>query len=367
MNMEVLRDHLQDSVDEIKSSVVARMEEFERRQDQLEAALRRPLVGDSTDRGPKSPQYKAFETFLRRGADALSEIERKAALSIAPDTAGGYLVAPEFDREIVKNLILVSPIRQVATVKPMSGTSILLPARTGAPTGYWVSEQGTRMQTAMVYGQLEIPCNEMAVFVDISNQLLEDSAFDMQAEISMDLALEFQALEGAAFVVGSGVGQPEGLLTNAGIATAYSGSAATIADANGQANGLIDAFYGLKPFYRGRATWLMNGTTLAACRELKDNQNRYIWQPSLAAGQPETILGRPVLEVPDMPDQAAGATPIMVGDIASTYRIYDRTAMSILRDPYTMATSGIIRFHARRRVAGQVVLPEAAVKIECAA
>ena len=366
MEIEEFKSVLNDSVQPVYGAMEAFKQRIEGRQDQLEAAFKRVGVPMGEPSGTQSIQTKAFDSFLRRGTDGMPEPERKA-LAIAPDTSGGYLVAPEFDREIIKNLVLVSPIRKVATVKTMAGNSLMLPTRTGAPTGYWVSEGATRMQTAETYGQLEIPCNEMAVFIDITNRLLEDAAFDMQQEFSMDLATEFDRLEGAAFVSGSGIGQPEGLLTNNLVASANSGSAATIADANGQANGLIDAFYGLKPYYRGRATWLLNGSTLAAVRELKDNQNRYIWQPSLAAGQPETILGRPVLEVPDMPDQAAGATPIMVGDIASAYRIYDRTGMSILRDPFTMATSGIIRFHARRRVAGQTVLPEAVIKIACAA
>ena len=98
----------------------------------------------------------------------------------------------------------------------------------------------------------------------------------------------------------------------------------------------------------------MNGTTLAAVRKLKDGQNNYLWQPSFQAGQPETILGKPVVEMVDMPDIGDGNFPIIFGDW-SAYRIVDRLAMSILVNPYILATKGITRIHATRRVGGRVL------------
>ena len=112
---------------------------------------------------------------------------------------------------------------------------------------------------------------------------------------------------------------------------------------------------------------MMNGATLAMARTLKDGDGRYLWQPSYQAGQPETLLGRPVIEAVDMEDVTASANPIIFGDFATAYRIYDRVALSLMRDPYSQATKGIVRFHARRRVGGDLVQPEAIAKLQMVA
>ncbi len=148
-------------------------------------------------------------------------------------------------------------------------------------------------------------------------------------------------------------------MTDAGVADSLNGHATNL-----QADALITLMYALPAVYRNRGAWMMNGTTLATVRKLKDGQGNFLWQPSYPAGQPETILGRPVIEAVDMDDVARGAFPIAFGDFARAYRIYDRLALSVMRDPYTQATNGLARFHARRRVGGGVVSPEAAPQAE---
>jgi HK97 family phage major capsid protein len=186
----------------------------------------------------------------------------------------------------------------------------------------------------------------------------------LAAEIGMDIAEAFAQLEGIAFVSGNGVRKPMGFLSET-ITTKNSGTASTIKDANGQADGLIDALYDLPEFYRNRATWLMNGATLASLRKVKTGQGDYIWQPALAAGQPETILGRPVIEMPDMPSEGAGTYPVAIGDWQSAYRIMDRIDLQITRDPFTQQSSGMVRFWARKRVGGGLVKAEAVRLVKC--
>ena len=130
--------------------------------------------------------------------------------------------------------------------------------------------------------------------------------------------------------------------------------------------GLIALWHAVKTAYAIRGVWLLNRNTLAAVRRLKDADKNYVWQPGLAEGQPNTILGSPYVEVPDMPNEGAGATPIAFGDFRRGYTIVDRIALSVLRDPFTQATAGNVRFIARRRVGGQVVLAEAIAKLICA-
>lgn len=330
------------------------------RLDDLEAKFARPAL-HTDKKEERSDEAKAFASFLRLGAERMQPEEVKA-LNISTDTAGGYLATPEFTTEIIKNIVEISPIRSIAGVRSTSAQSVLLPKRTGTPTGKWVSETGNREGSESSYGQQEIAIHEAAVFVDVSTQLLEDAAVNVEAEVASDLAEEFARLEGAAFIAGSGTGQPKGVLTNADILRIASGSATGFANPDV----LIDAFYNLKSAYRSRSTWVMNSTTLASVRKFKDGNGNYIWQPGLQAGEPSTLLGRPVIEDATMPDIAADATPIAFGDFSRGYRIYDRVVMSILRDPYTQATTGKVRFHARRRVGADVIQPEALRLIEIA-
>jgi HK97 family phage major capsid protein len=330
--------------------------------DRIEVALNRlPLDARGGQPGAAStPETKAFGAFIRRGREAL-DLDEVKSLRVSDDTAGGYLAPEQFVAEVIKNVVQFSPVRAAARVGSTAAGSVRIPKRTGTPTAGWVSEIGSRPATQPAYGQVEIPVNEAACYVDVSNQLLEDSAVDIYSELSMDLAEEFGRLEGYAFVLGDGVGKPEGLMAADAVQYTPTGSASDVTS-----DSLITALYALAPFYRGRAAWMMNGTSLAAVRKMKDERGNYLWAPGLAPGQPETLLGRPVVEAVDMPDIGAGAFPIVVGDFQQAYRIYDRVQLGIIRDPYSVATTGLTRFHARRRVGGGVVKAEAIRKLKVA-
>jgi HK97 family phage major capsid protein len=328
----------------------------------LEIAKRnRP--GTETKTEAEEVEVKAFTLFVRKGKEALGADEVKA-LRVSDDTAGGYLAPAEFSAEVDKNLVQFSPVRLAARVGPTSSGSVIIPRRTGKPTGYWVGETEARTATGSTYGQTEIPVDEMAAYVDVSNKLLEDAAVDVAAEVAFDLAEEFGRLEGASFVSGDGVKKPLGFMTDTNVAYTASGSASVISDADGGIDGLIDLMYAMHPFYRSRGVWMANGTTIGKLRKLKDADKNYIWQKAIQEGQPDTLLGRPIIEAPDMPDITGGTYPLVFGDFMIAYRIYDRVGMSILRDPYTQATSGLVRFHARKRVGGRLVRPEAIRKLK---
>ncbi|MFI0847880.1 phage major capsid protein [Mesorhizobium sp. IMUNJ 23232] len=332
------------------------------RADDLETRMQRPAVAGE-DRAA-TPEQKAFTGYLKSGRESLSSDEVKA-LRVADDTAGGYLAPDQFIAEVIRGIVERSPIRQAARVGSTSAGNVILPKRTGRPTARWVGETETRTGTESTYGQVDIEVFEMACYVDVSQRLLEDAAVNVEGEVSSDLSEEFARLEALAFSQGDGVKKPIGIMEAAGVPYTFSGNGSTLGSA--PADLLIDAFYALPAFYRGRATWLMNGKTLAAIRKLKDGSTgAYLWQPGLTLDTPDTVLGRPVIEDPTMDDIGAAAEPIIFGDISSAYRIYDRVGLSILRDPYSVATSGLVRFHARRRVGAGLVLAEALRKIRCA-
>lgn len=324
----------------------------------IEQKLARPGAAQKDERTEIAPERKAFGSMLRRGAESLQPEEAKS-LRVSEDTAGGYLAPKEFVAEVIKNLVEVSPVRQAARVGSTASGSVILPKRTGQPTANWVGETEGRTETGATYGQTEINAHEAACYVDVSQQLLEDSAVNVETEVAIDLAEEFGRLEGAAFVNGNGVKKPTGFMQADGVGETVNGHATALA-----ADPLITLMYALPAYYRNNGVWMLNGTTLATVRKLKDGQGNYLWQPSYQAGQPETLLGRPVIEAVDMPDVAANAYPIVFGDFARAYRIYDRVQLAVMRDPYSQATLGLVRFHARRRVGGGTVLAEAIRKLK---
>ena len=232
-------------------------------------------------------------------------------LTVSDDTTGGFLAVSEFVREIIKGEIEISPVRAVARVRQTGNRAVLVPKRTGQFAARWVGEVETRSETAgLTYGLEELPTHELYALVDISQQDLEDPEFQMESELQLEFSEQFGLAEGTAFVNGDAVKRPEGFMTNSSVASDNSGSAATIADAAGQANGLIDMAHNLKTAYARNGTWLLNRKTLGAIRKLRDGQNGYIWKPGLAALRPSTILDAPYLEIPDMAVEAANDFPI---------------------------------------------------------
>lgn len=331
--------------------------------DRIEQKLNRPGADDETKAKPGEIETKAFGGFLRGGRESLQPDEIKS-LRVGDDTSGGYLAPDDFVKEVIKGIVEVSPVRQAAKVGSTASGSVIIPKRTGTPTAQWAGEEEESSETGSAYGQAEIPVHEATCYVDVSLRLLEDAAVNVESEVAFDLAEEFGRLEGVALVSGDGVKKPQGFMSDTGVAYTPSGTAATLG-ANPEDN-LITLMYAMPAFYRNSGVWMMNGGTLATIRKLKDSNGAFLWQPSLQAGQPETILGRPVIESPDMDDIGADAEPIAFGNFARAYRIYDRVNLSVMRDPYSMAKKGLVRFHARRRVGGGVVLAEAIRKLKCA-
>lgn len=300
-----------------------------------------------------------------RKALADAEAEYKA-MTVGNDSTGGYLAPVEYVAEIIKGVTEVSPARSSVRVVSITGKSREQPTRTGQFSARRVTETGTRSETTgLAYGKIEIDAPEMYAMIDISRQNLEDSAFDLEAEIRAEATEQFAVLEGSEVVSGSGTGACEGILSNASIQSTNSGTAATVADNDGQANGLITLYHALKTAYARNGVWWLNRVTLGSVRKLKDGDKNYVWQPGLALGVPNTILGSSYVEMPDMPNEGANAFPVAYGDWRRGYMLVDRIGMTMQRDPYSVATSGLVRFLFWRRVGGRVIQPEAIRLLKC--
>lgn len=329
------------------------------RLDKLEAKSNRPGGKDDETKTEPTEERKAFGHYLRLGSAAPAD-ELKT-LTVASDPQGGYLAPAEMSGEFLRDLVEFSPVRSVASVRQTGAPSVIYPTRTGITNAKWKGEIQPQEPSEPGFGQAEVEVKELGTFVDISNNLLADSAGQAEAEVRLALAEDFGQKEGLAFVAGDGVLQPEGFMTKTGIAETNNGHATDL-----KADALIALMYAMPATYRNRGAWAMNGTTLAALRTLKSGDGNYLWQPSYQSGQPETILGRPVVEMVDMPDIASGAFPIAYGDW-SGYRIVDRLGLSILVNPYIRATEGITRIHATRRVGGRVLQPAKFRKLKMSA
>ncbi|RFB95342.1 capsid protein [Rhizobium leguminosarum bv. trifolii] len=312
----------------------------------IKAKLNRPTAANNNHPAGQNDngiEKKAFADYLRGG-----EIDRKA-LTVATD-APGYVLAPEeTSDEFIRNLVEFSPVRSIADVRSTGSHTVILPKRLTVTNAKWKGEAVASESSEPTFDQTEFSVKEVTTHVDIGNWLIEDASHDVEAEIRLALAEDFGAKEGLAFVNGSTAVEPKGFMAEAGIANFLNGHATNLS-----ADALIKLMYSLPGVYRNRGTWAMNGTTLAVIRTLKDGNGNYLWQPSYQAGQPETILGRPVVELIDMPDVAANAFPIIFGDFKAGYRIYDRIELQVRPNPYLLATEGMIRFHARRRVGAGV-------------
>lgn len=361
---------------EASSETKAALDKIQDHLDEVETKLERMAV--ATPEGGAPPpeggegddltEMKAYGAFLRFGEHKLTQ-EEERLLTKAPkpqegkvltrgdDTTGGYLAPEEYVEEIIKGITEFSPIRTLARVRSTSRHSIQIPKRTGTFSAAWVSEIGTRSETTgLTWGLEEVPTHEMYALVDISTQNLEDSAFDLEAELAMEFSEQFGVLEGTGFVSGNAVGKPEGIITNATVLANYvaSGAASTLT-----ADGLIDLAFALNSDYFRNASWILNRLTVRDIRKLKDGNGQYLWQPGLQGAAPATILERPYTECTDMPTVTTNTYSVAIGDWRRAYTIVDRVEMATLRDPYTQATAGAVRFIARKRVGGQVTLPEA--------
>jgi HK97 family phage major capsid protein len=299
---------------------------------------------------------KAFEKWLRKGKEALTPEELKV-MTVSDLTTGGYVAPAEFTNEFLKTIVEYSPLRSIARVVSTTFRAKQWPKRTSSASASWVSEIGTRSETTNPkIGLEEIPTHEMYALAKISKQDLEDAKFDLMGFLNEEFREQFGVAEGTAFITGNAVGKPEGILTNPNV-TGFTG---TTTSGKIVTDDLMQTLYSLKEAYARNATWLWKRSSTLAISLLKNAGNvDYVWQPGLQSGAPALVLGRPYVECPDMPAEAGSAKAVAIGDFRRGYIIVDRIDIEVLEDPYSSKSTGCIEISARKRVGGQVVMPEA--------
>lgn len=333
------------------------VDEMKTRLDKVARAATRPSIAG---REVGSSEVKGFvEGYLRRGR----ETEIKSMSSVTPGD-GGYAVPRELDAVIARELAEVSPIRNIAQVVKTGTSGYRKLVATGGVASGWVSESSARPETATPnFSEIAPPCGDLYANPAASQAMLDDVGFDLEAWLAAEIAAEFARAEGDAFVNGNGTNQPAGFLTATtsiaedGVRSfgqlQYIGSGnASGFDAEPDAK-LIDLIHSLKAGHRQGACFVMNSATLAAVRKLKTSDGAFLWQPGLVEGQPDRLLGYPVIEAEDMPDIEGGAFPIAFGNFRHGYLIAEQSGTKVLRDPFT--NKPFVHFYATRRIGGQVL------------
>lgn len=337
-------------------------EGFEAKLNDIETMLKRPA--NAMEAKEVDLSLKAWDSFMRKGQDNMAPEEVKA-LTVGTAATAGNLAPAEYVNELIKVISEISPVRSVARVRQTSNKEIEVPSKTATFAAAWTAEGGSRTETTGYTTSLNtIPTHELYALVDISGALLEDSVFDLEAEMNTEFAEQFAKAEGAAFLTGNGTNKPTGILDGTTVASTTAAAAAAIAT-----DDLMDLVHGLQSEYARNAAFMLNRTTLGEIRKLKDTAGQYIFQTGFSgqSGLPNTILGHAYVEAVDMADIAASAKPVVFGDYRRGYMIVDRVALSVLRDPYSQASTGNVRYIARRRVGGEVVLAEAMRALKMAA
>ena len=329
---------------------------------ELSKATSTPLTGkpgakmgkDETEKtGRASDEYKgSFWNAMRVKAPMPSVLN---ALQEGTDSEGGYLVPDEFERTLVEALEEENVFRTLAHVIKTSSGDRKIPVVASKGSASWVDEEGAYQESDDAFSQVSIGAYKLGTMIKVSEELLADSVFDLEAYISKEFARRIGAREEESFFNGDGKGKPLGILAATGGAevgvTAASATAIT-------ADEVIDLFYSLKAPYRKNAVWLLNDATVKQIRKLKDSTGQYLWQPSLVAGTPDTILGRPVKTSAFMPTAAAGAKTIAFGDF-KYYWIADRQGRTFKKLSELYAANGQVGFMGTQRVDGKLILPEA--------
>ncbi len=325
---------------------------------ELSKAVSAPLLekphisGKELKTGRASNEYKnAFWQVMRNKAG----FEVRNALQVGTDTEGGFLVPDEFEHTLIEALEEENIFRGLANTIQTSSGDRKIPIVATKGTASWVDEEGAIPESDDSFSQVSIGAYKLATMIKVSEELLNDSVFNLESYIATEFGRRIGNKEEEAFFTGDGTGKPTGILDATGggqLGKSTSGATSISFDE------IMDLFYSLKSPYRKNATFLMNDSTVKAIRKLKDGSGQYIWQPSMTAGTPDTILNRPVLTSAYMPEIASGNKTVVFGDF-KYYWIADRQGRSFKRLNELFAVTGQVGFVATQRVDGKLILPEA--------
>lgn len=325
------------------------------RADQLEKELAKPVNQPLIDKPMntkdaeekiKAPrarnEYKhAMMEALRSNFKRISNVLQEGV-----DADGGYLVPEEMDERLIETLEEENIMRKLGHIITTSGNHKINIAATN-PAAAWIDEGAELQFKDATFKQLLLDSHKLHVAIKVTEELLYDSAFNLEAYITNQFAKALSNAEEDAFLNGDGQNKPTGIFNETSGGTRLE-KVTTI-----KADDIISLIYALKRPYRKNAVFIMNDKLIAQIRKFKDNNGSFIWQPSYTEGDPDTILGYKVYTSAFAPENA-----IAFGDF-SYYNIGDRGVRSFQELREVFAGNGMIGYVAKERVDGKLILPEA--------
>lgn len=346
-----------------------------------EAWLKWLRTGDETmlERLRKDGESGGSGSDSGSGSSGSSSETTARYMNVGTASEGGYAVPIEQDKEIMRLLETLSPMRQVCRVVSVSTEDYRKVVNLGGTDCGWVGETDARPATnTPTFTQIAPTFGELYAYPEVTQKALDDIWFNVTGEITRDIAEAFAKAEGTAFMSGTGstYHQPVGLLTASTAATAdgtrafgtfqhiVTGNASGF-NSTAPADSLLDLIYKTKPGHRAGGKFMMNSVTLSTVRKWKDGESRYLWQPSMQEGQPSSIFGYGIIVNEFMPDPGANAFPVIFGDFKAAYWIFDRIGIRSLRDPYTHKP--FVGFYTTKRLGTMIANTEALKFLKCAA
>ena len=312
------------------------------------------LMKPDEKKGRASGAYtKAFWQAFR-GKGNIQEV--KDTLTIGSDPEGGYLVPDEYEHTLVEALLEENFFRGLAhTIRTSSGDHTI-PVVASHGEAAWMEEGSVYPESDDTFSQVNLGAHKLGTAIRVSEELMNDSVFDLESYITQEFARRIGTKEEEAFLVGDGNHKPLGVFQGAEVGVTAAKTAITFDD-------MMDLYHSLRTPYRRNASWILNDSTVKAIRKLKDNNGNYIWQPSVQVGQPDRILSLPYRTSSFVPELAAGNKVIALGDY-SYYWIADRQGRKFKRLSELYAANGQIGFLASERVDGRLILPETVKVLE---
>lgn len=340
-------------IEELTNSI-DRQQRAERREQELSKPVNSPITGKPYKDEPAGEKKtgRASDEYRKAMLNAMRSNFRQVSnvLQEGVDSDGGYLVPVEYDKRLIDVLNEENIMRALGTKITTSGEHKINIAAT-KPAAAWIEEGGALSFGDATFDQIYLDAFKLHVAIKVTEELLYDSAFNLENYIITEFGKALANAEEDAFLNGDGKGKPLGIFDKTG-----GGQSAGTLTAALKSDDLIDLIYNLKRPYRKNASFILNDATLAQVKKLKDNNGQYLWQPSYQTGEPDRILGYTVRTSAYAPTDA-----IAFGDYRY-YNIGDRGSRSFKQLNELFAGNGMIGFVAKERVDGKLVLPEA-VKI----
>lgn len=346
------------NADEIKS-IAGAVEAIGKKMDEDMAAVK-TAIGDLQAKGVPGEAGKTFDPEVKSMIDYIRGAEMKTG-TVANPTTGGYAAVPSFVSEVVAKYYQSNPLLQEITINKIDGNVAVVPVEKGAPSTSWVGETENRAGDVGKLGVANIPMNELIACIPLSNVLINDANLLNVEQYMADAASKALSRGiGKTIISGTGLKQPEGVLTNADVTAVASGNASKLTT-----DALFDMVGTLPDEAVPGAKWLMSSSTFWNVAKTFGKDSNYVTMP-LAAGIQPAILGHSVI-IADMPSVQANAFPIVFGNFKDGYRGIEHEGLTYLRDPYTGIANGITKTWFSSRFGGQVVNPESFVKMKVAA